>query len=507
MIQMEESAKKVLIDTNVFIALEESGRVMDDIHADMLRLCRELHFDLYCHPAQVLDLERDSHDERKEIQVSRLRSYPKLEAPPEPSPFDLMNLGWKESCVNDRIDNLLLFALNRNAISYLITEDRGMHKKARRSGLGSRVFTAEDFLSYLFNEKNQKREIDTNCVKIKTVNLYSVPIEQEFFDSLRDGYGGAAFDKWYGDKAAAGRKAWIVGDEKKLDALCMYKAEDENEKVTDAGERLPGRVLKLCTFKVARIGFKLGERLLFVAFTYAIDNRFDFVYIQVNEYKQQDLVALLEDFGFVKLGPYKKDYTYVKDMRKGTIRAEWNEEQRLEYDIRHYPHFIDGIEVKKFLVPIQPTFHDRLFPDLEKRGYLPGLIPDDTSEANAIKKAYLCGSGIKYLGKGDVLLFYRSSDRKSIACVGVVEDFLRSDNASEIIPFVARRTVFFDDEIRNKARGGELLAILFRVVRYLKNEVKLSQLKKAGMMGQIQSIREIGDEMYRMVFVPQLKET
>ena len=33
----------------------------------------------------------------------------------------------------------------------------------------------------------------------------------------------------------------------------MYKAEDENEKVTDAGERLPGRVLKLCTFKVARI--------------------------------------------------------------------------------------------------------------------------------------------------------------------------------------------------------------------------------------------------------------
>ena len=232
----------------------------------------------------------------------------------------------------------------------------------------------------------------------------------------------------------------------------------------------------------------------------------DFVYIQVNEHKQQDLVALLEDFGFVKFGPYKNDCTYVKEMRKGAVRAEWNEEQRLEYDIRHYPHFVDGAEVKKFLVPIQPAFHDRLFPDLERRDYLPGLIPDDTSEANAIKKAYICGSGIKHLCKGDILLFYRSCDRKSIACIGVVEDFLRSDTASDIIPFVARRTVFFDDEIRNKASGGELLAILFRVVRYLKNEVKLSQLKRAGMMGQIQSIREIGDEMYRMVFVPQLKE-
>ena len=163
---MEELTKKVLIDTNVFIALEETGRVMDDMHADMLRLCRELHFDLYCHPAQIKDLERDRQIKRRAIQISRLKSYPKLELPPEPTGFDLMELDWRQSNENDKIDNLLLFALKRNAVSYLITEDQGIHRKARRANLESRVFKVEDFLSYLFNERSRQREVDTDCVSV-----------------------------------------------------------------------------------------------------------------------------------------------------------------------------------------------------------------------------------------------------------------------------------------------------------------------------------------------------
>lgn len=497
---MEGLSKKVLIDTNVFIALEESGRVLDEAHADMLRLCRELHFDLYCHPAQLDDLERDSKIERKQIQTSRFKSYPKLETPPEPSSFDLRNLDWRQANENDRIDNLLLFALKRSAISYLITEDKDMHKKAKRSGLESRVFTVEDFLSYLNNEKNRNREVSTDCVRIKTVQLYSVPLEQEFFNSLRAGYGEADFDRWYRAKSESGRKAWIVGEENRLDAFCMFKPEDETECVTDAGDRLSGRVLKLCTFKVARLGYKLGERLLFVAFTYAIDNRFDFVYIQVNENKQADLVALIEDFGFRKLGPYKSDFTYVKDMRKGEVCGGLTADERLEYDILHYPNFIDDLSVGKYLVPIQPVFHDRLFPDLERREYLPGLYLEDSSEANAIKKAYICGSSIKCLNKGDVLLFYRSGDRKSVSCVGVVEDILRSGNASDLIPFVARRTVFFDEEIDAKVAKGEQLAVLFRIVKYLKHEVRWNEMAKAGVKGAVQSIRALDHEVYKKLF-------
>ena len=504
---MEESAKRILIDTNVFIALEEAGRVLDDVHADLLRLCRELHYDLYCHPAQMRDLERDKDDQRKKIQVSRLRSYLKLDSPPEPSSFDLMSLDWKQNNDNDRVDNLLLFALQRGAVSYLITEDQGMHRKAKRAGIESLVFTAEDFLSYLNVEKRKSAEVEADYVRVQTVNLYGIPVEQHFFDSLRGGYGGASFDSWYKDKASKGRKAWIVGEKDNLDALCIFKPEGKDERITDAGVRLPGKVLKLCTFKVAKLGRKLGERLLFVAFNYAIKNNFEFVYIQVNDSRQPDLVTLLKDFGFIARGPYNSDTSYVKDMRSGEVLKDWTPDERLKYDIEHFPHFDSGGNVKKILVPIQPTFHDRLFPDLGRRDYLPGFYPEDASEANAIKKAYICGSGYKRLEKGDLLFFYRSRDCRSIYCVGVVEAFLRSDKADEIIPFVARRTVFFDDEIAKMTNKGEQLAILFRVAQYLKCGISWSQLKKAGMKGPVQTIRTIDETVFRTVIKPLIEGT
>ena len=503
---MEEAAKRILIDTNVFIALEETGRVLDDEHADLVRLCRELHYDLYCHPAQLRDLERDKNDQRKKIQVSRLKLYLKLDSPPVPSSSDLISLGWKQSNDNDRVDNLLLFALQRGAVAYLITEDQDMHRKAKRAGIESRVFTVEDFLSYLNVEKRKSSEVEADYVRVQTVNLYGIPVEQHFFDSLRGGYGGSSFNSWYLDKASKGRKAWIVGEQNNLDALCIFKPEGKDESITDAGDRLPGKVLKLCTFKVAKLGRKLGERLLFVALNYAINNNFEFVYIQVHDSRQPDLVALLKEFGFIARGPYKSDTSYVKDMRPGVVLKDWTPDERLKYDIEHFPHFDFGDNVKKILVPIQPAFHDRLFPDLGRRDYLPGLYPDDASEANAIKKAYICGSGYKRLEKGDLLFFYRSHDSKSITCVGVVEAFLRSDNADEIIPFVARRTVFFDDEIENKANKGEQLAILFRVVKYLKRGISWSQLRKAGMKGPIQTMRTIDEAIFDMAIRPQIEE-
>ena len=192
-------------------------------------------------------------------------------------------------------------------------------------------------------------------------------------------------------------------------------------------------------------------------------------------------------------------------MRQGEVLKDWTPDARLKYDIEHFPHFDSGDNVKKIIVPIQPVFHDRLFPDLGRRDYLPGFYPEDASEANAIKKAYICGSGYKRLEKGDLLLFYRSRDSKSITCVGVVEAFLRSDNADEIIPFVARRTVFFDDEIADKVDKGKQLAILFRVVKYLKCGITWSQLKKAGMKGPVQTIRTIDETIFRMAIKPLIE--
>ena len=148
---------KVLFDTNILIALETPGEILPESLAEMVRLARELKYDICVHPAQVEDLKRDKDETRREVRLSRLRQYPELDDPPVPTKAGLQALGWSEANDNDRIDNLLLFATKRSAVSFLVTEDRGIHAKAKRAGIAERVHDAEDFLAYL-REQDRARE-------------------------------------------------------------------------------------------------------------------------------------------------------------------------------------------------------------------------------------------------------------------------------------------------------------------------------------------------------------
>ena len=486
---------KVLFDTNIFIMLETPGVVLPETFSDMVRITRELHYDICYHPAQIEDLMRDKNDIRRSAQLSRIRLYSALDNPPIVMDEDLRALDWKQNNEHDRVDNLLLFSLKRGAVSFLVTEDRGIHKKAISAGLSDRVFFVEDFVAYLRNAKGSV--INSTLVtydQVKCKYLYEVDVENVFFDSLRQGYDG--FNSWYRKCSEQGRQAWIIQSGDVISALCIFK-EEYDERVTSSNEILRGKILKLCTFKVADLGKKYGERLLFVAFNQAMENSFDYVYMQVREEGQGYLVSLLMDFGFKKLGKYNNDFTYVKDMRVGD-RSVWdNRNDSVKYAIEHYPHVIDE-GVKKYIVPIRPIYHDLLFPD--KRIYRDLFQNELSSEANAIKKAYLCQSPMKNLLPGDLLFFYRTSDAKSVYCVGVVEGVRRFSDANELISFVSKRTVYTHEDMRTFISKGEVLAILFRLIRYLKIPVRRKMLTEEGVGGQIQTIRAMPEHVYQQLF-------
>lgn len=491
---------KVLFDTNVLIELEKSGSVLSDVLADMVRSARELKYEIMVHPAQVEDLQHDEVEKRREVQLSRIRAYPMLQEPPIPDAWELVRLSWTQSSINDKIDNLLLFAVKRSAVTFLVTEDRKMHKKAIRAGLDGHVFFVEDFLAYLRRQQNLPRQ--TECAAIQTRQLYSLDYESQFFDTLRVAYPG--FNDWYRRCADEGRCCWVVEESSEIKALCIFKAE-KDEPITDSGECLLGSALKLCTFKVNDVGRKLGERLLYVAFHYADENKFDYIYIQVQDDAHPRLVDLLCEHGFYRFGEYKKDTSFVKDMRKGVISKIHKKCECLEYAIRHYPHVVDDPTlVNKYVIPIRPEFHDRLFPDVNPAPSLFDGVFGYTSEANAIKKAYLSYGKNAKLAPGDLVFFYRSEDMRHIRCIGIVEEVLRSKSADEIIPFVSKRTVYSNDEIREIADGREVLAILFRVVRYLKKAVSWQEMQNAGLQGPIQTLREIPDVIYASLFKKDL---
>ena len=90
----------------------------------------------------------------------------------------------------------------------------------------------------------------------------------------------------------------------------------------------------------------------------------------------------------------------------------------LEFHIRFGPYVVRTDGVTFSVVPIRPQYHQRLFPEVEQQTE---IFSGQTPFGNSIRKAYLCKSSARYLSPGDVLLFYRSRDRRSVQCTAVIE--------------------------------------------------------------------------------------
>ncbi|NOZ76357.1 MAG: hypothetical protein GXO65_01470, partial [Euryarchaeota archaeon] len=173
----------------------------------------------------------------------------------------------------------------------------------------------------------------------------------------------------------------------------------------------------------------------------------------------------------------------------------------MEISKKFYPNFYDGDKVKKFIVPIQPEYHDRLF--VGYGGRQTKLFEHDgefITEGNTIKKAYLCHAPAKTISPGDILLFYRSWDMRKLTVFGVVEEvFPELTDKGEIVRKVGRRTVYSLSEIEQMAKNPTLL-ILFTLHFPLKNPLGLAGLIKMGVLKSApQSITQISHEKYQLI--------
>lgn len=378
-----------------------------------------------------------------------------------------------------------------------------MHAKAKRAGLADRVHDEENFLAFLREQARADRSLPTECVNVETVPVSHLDPADEVFGSLRADYAG--FDDWLAKCAGQGRQAWVVRDGGAIAALCIFK-EETDEMVGADGTVLAGRALKLCTFKVVARGKKLGERMLYVALLHAWRNGFRHVYLHTRTEEQAHLVRLLGDFGFENRGRHHScpaDEVYAKPMRPEREEALVSRRDFLDFAIRYYPSVRSERIVGRYLVPIQPRFHERLFPDARRQLL---LFNESASEANAILKAYLCRSPSNALGAGDLLFFYQSGSAKSVECFGFVESVARLSNPDEILPLVSKRTVYSEAEIREMSADGPLLVILFRLVRPFEKPVSMDRLHDCGVAGNIQSVRELPPAAYETLFKPLLEQ-
>lgn len=479
---------RFLLDTNVLIPLQDSYQILERNLANFVRLAGVGGHQLLYHPATVADFKRDADEQRKQRNLQRIAQYSVLDNT-APCPWNTT-----ETSENDTCDNEILYALACDAVHALVTEDRGIHAKARTRDVSDRVYTiqtAEDWLRRL----HEPRQV--TLPNIQDVPLHSLTpfLTSSFFDSLREGYDG--FDDWFRRKAREDRRAWVYHDESDtLAALCVYTTQSD-ERINDEEEKLAGQALKLCTFKGSETvrGRKIGELFLKAAFRYATENACEHLFIHANSERHDYLIRLLQDFGFDARGTYSGDLVLVKQHPK--VAPDSTVLPPLDYICRYFPHFRQDAAVQKFLIPIRPHFHDMLFPDYSPRQQR--LFGLSGNVGNAIKLAYLCHAQTNLIRPGDVVLFYRTGDEKAVTSVGVVDRFEMLDDAAQIASLVSRRTVYSHQEIEEMA-ARRTKVILFRLVGHLHNSVPYDQLLREHVVsGPIRSICRVQDDAFSRV--------
>jgi hypothetical protein len=373
------------------------------------------------------------------------------------------------------VDAHLLAALKCHAVSFLVTHDRRLLRKARKIDVDERVISVDQACALL---RPRTETMPAALPSIRFDHCHNLDLADAIFDGFRSDY--PEFDQWFRQKclaAYAGKSRPAVvatlGGRKNLAGLAILK--------TDADSDLPGKpvkTMKLCSFKVAgdALGLKLGELLLSAVFRFAWENRAFRLFVEVFP-RHEELIYLLDLLGFEEAGVRTKreELVWVKHLAPAPGEKGGD---RLEFHRKFGPYQISWEGAGVFLVPIRPGFHSRLFPQMEQQA---SLWEGHESCGNTLLKAYICRASTGQMRPGDVIAFYRSSDIKAITTLGVIEDTKRSTSWQEIRDFTIKRTVFGEDDLKEMCGGARgALAVLFRHAPILKRSLTLADSQPDG---------------------------
>jgi ribosomal protein S18 acetylase RimI-like enzyme len=483
------STSKLLIDTNVFIGLEDPKQV-DPASAEIVRKCGEYSVGLFVHEAALRDIARDKDEARRKVSLSKFDKFQRLKDPkPEPHKAELERLFGLIRNPNDEVDTALLYALHLNVVDLLVTEDTGIHDRVRFGPLSDRVLRVADALAWL------RRTYDATPVSLTFIEehkAYEIDRNDPIFESLRDGY--PRFDNWWTTKCVnQHRDCWVVKVDDVIAGLVVRKTEQRAEATVE----LPGsKILKLCTFKVREEyrGEKLGELLLKQALWFGQVNAFDLVYLTTKA-DQTALIGLLEYYGFHHTHSVGDEMVFEKPLSRDRLVMPPGEKDVFLISRTNYPRFVVGPPAKVFCVPIQGDYHQKLFPELAFEKPLP-LFPSERRLAtasgtrtpgNTIRKVYLSRAQTSSIAPGDILLFYHSkapnlAASQSITSVGIAERVSQTHDLEELIRLTAKRSVFSERELTGwiDASPSPVKVIDFLLVGHLDPPVPLRTLIAEG---------------------------
>lgn len=245
----------------------------------------------------------------------------------------------------------------------------------------------------------------------------AINISDPFFDSLKHDY--AEFNKWFASKSDD--YAYVfTGEKGAIDGFLYLKP--EIGPVKDVTPPLyPERRIKIGTFKVNPHGTKLGERFLKKIFDHAVTQGVSEIYLTVFK-KHESLITLLNRYGFQQ----EATKTTVNGTELVLVKSMNDEGSNI---LDRYPLVkIAGNSI--YLLSLYPNWHTRLLPDSILRNEDASIV-QDVSHTNSIHKVYLAAMhGMEAIQPGDIILIYRTSDRRGpahyrsvVTSVCVIEEY------------------------------------------------------------------------------------
>jgi len=476
-----------LIDTNVIVGLEDHHTVQPAFAA-LLSIASKHKVDVLVHEAARDDIQRDKDAHRRKISLSKLEKFQLLKRVRGLEVAELERRFGPFSRPNDVVDATLLDAIERGAADFLVTEDRGLHARARRAApeLGRRVLFVADAVSLL---RTTYEPVETPVRYVEEVAANEIKLTDEIFDSLREDY--PPFDTWWREKCVRERRAcWAVFDDG-LAGLIVRK--DETGADTDATIKA-NKILKICTFKVRpeKRGVKLGELLLKKVFWFAQANKYDLSYVTTYS-SQVALIDLLEYYGFVNTRSKDDgELVYEKAFSRAPLVAIPGSSD-FECDRLNYPRFIARPDTRAFVVPIKEGYHDTLYPDLKNPAQpdffeLAGIPGIPKRPGNTIRKVYLCRAQSNLGPAGSLLFFYKgksvSPPSQALTAVGVFEEVSAAASTKELMQLTGGRSVYSEAQLNDwqAATGRKVKVINYLLVGYIDPPIELVELRDLGII-------------------------
>jgi hypothetical protein len=475
-------AVRVLLDTNILIHREARTVVRDDI-GTLFRWLDDLNYVKCIHPGSLTEIKKHFDPNVVRTLTIKLGSYSLLKTLSSDAP-EIIALRVNDKNDNDALDTSLLAELVAGRVDALITEDRGIHRKAKRLGVSAAVFTIDSFLEKVTAENPSSA--DYKVLAVRKAYFGDINLRDPFFDSFREDYFG--FDRWFNRKAD--ETAYVcTSEDESIVAFLYVKREGKSENYSDITPRFDRAArLKIGTFKVITNGFKLGERFLKIAFDNAL--RYDVEQIYVTAFRrtpeQDRLIRLLDDWGFgfhgTKNSHTGTEQVYVRDFSR---RFDETDPRRT------YP-FLSRSR-NKFIVPIYPAYHTELLPDSILNTESPDNFVENRPNRNAISKVYVSRSYERGLHSGDIIVFYRTSSgtapahHTSVATtLGVVQDVITNiRNKTEFINVCRKRSVFSDQQLGEHwdyTPNNRPFVVDFLYVHSFPKRPNLRQLKDNGVI-------------------------